>query len=93
MNHARTAIAAFVLALSAAALGATQASAQYEPGPGSAPATVPPVRAPASPTDLVKVAVDDTVSEGIQAGASALGGVGMALTGLWIYRRRHAVNN
>lgn len=93
MIHARTPIAISALALSAAALGATQASAQYEPGPGSAPATVPPVSAPASPTDLVKAAVDDTASEGIQAGASALGGAGIALAGLWIYRRRHALNH
>lgn len=93
MNQARTALAATALALSAAALGATHASAQYEPGPGSAPATFPPVPAPASPTELVEVAVDDTVSEGVQVGASALGGAGLALTGLWIYRRRHALNN
>ncbi|MEU4294428.1 hypothetical protein AB0E63_39940 [Kribbella sp. NPDC026596] len=49
--------------------------------------------APASPTDPVKAGVDDTVSEGIQAGASVLGGAGVVLGGLWIYRRRHALTN
>ena len=92
MKHARTAIAVSALALSAAVLGATQASAQYEPDPGSAPATVLPVPAPGPDTDLVKASVDNTVSEGIQAGASALGGAAVALGAVWFYRRRQAVN-
>lgn len=35
---------------------------------------------------------DDNRAQTMQAGASALGGAGVALTGMWIYRRRHAVN-
>jgi hypothetical protein len=92
MNHARTAIAVSALALSAAALGATQASAQYEPGPGSAPATAPPVPAPTPETEVVKASVDDTASEGLQAGASALGGAGVALGAGWFYGRRRVLN-
>ncbi|WP_165553941.1 hypothetical protein [Kribbella capetownensis] len=42
MNHTRTAISVAALAVSATALGASHASAQYEPGPGSAPATISP---------------------------------------------------
>jgi hypothetical protein len=33
---------------------------------------------------------DDNAAEALQAGASALGGAGLAFGGLWLYRRRHA---
>jgi hypothetical protein len=36
-----------------------------------------------------RVNVDDTVAEGLQAGASAIGGAGIALSVMWVYRRRH----
>ena len=33
--------------------------------------------------------VDDALAESLQAGASAIGGAGIALSALWVYRRRH----
>lgn len=91
MNHARTAIAATALALSAAALGATHASANHPAENGTLPDAVAPHDPP--PPRTIEVPVDDTVGEGIQSGASVLGGAGAALTGVWIYRRRHTLNN
>jgi hypothetical protein len=32
---------------------------------------------------------DDNGAEALQAGASALGGAGLAFGGMWLYRRRH----
>jgi hypothetical protein len=37
------------------------------------------------------IEVDDTVTEALQGGASAIGGAGIALAALWAYRRRHPV--
>ncbi|TCN40768.1 hypothetical protein EV644_10550 [Kribbella orskensis] len=34
---------------------------------------------------------DDSGVEALQAGASALGGAAVAFTGMWLYRRRHAL--
>jgi hypothetical protein len=36
-----------------------------------------------------RVSVDDVLAESLQAGASAIGGAGIALSALWVYRRRH----
>ena len=105
MNYARTAIAVSALALSAAALGAAEASAQLAPEPRSGytttpechwayhpvchatPAPVPPVEAALDP-----VLSDDNGAETMQTGASALGGAGIALGAVWIFRRRQATN-
>ncbi len=45
------------------------------------------VATPRSATD--HSAWDDIGAEALQAGASALGGAGVALGGMWLYRRRH----
>jgi LPXTG-motif cell wall-anchored protein len=48
---------------------------------------------PTLPTDLTgstEASGDDNGVEVLQAGASALGGAGLALGGLWLYRRRRA---
>ncbi|TCC45389.1 LPXTG cell wall anchor domain-containing protein [Kribbella pittospori] len=109
MNHARTAIAATALGLIAVTLGATNAAAThpaengtlpapavtygppdchwaYHPSGDAVPVPEPPVQAALGPSD-------DTGAETMQAGASALGGACLALTGVWIYRRRHALNS
>ena len=126
MNHARTAIAVSVLALSAATFGATQASARLDPEPQygnttpapnypeynypeykldvptvptepdchwayhpachEIPAPVPPVEATLDPGSS-----DDNGAKTMQTGASALGGAGIALGAVWIYRRRQAM--
>jgi hypothetical protein len=82
MNRRNSAIAVSALALGAAAFTATEASAQQPPEPRSGDST-----APASV--IQRVQVDDAGIEAVQAGASALGGAGLALGGLWLYRRRH----
>ena len=105
MNHARTAIAVSALALSATALGATEASAQLAPEPRSGYTTTPDCHWAYHPVcDEVPVPVlpveaaldpgssDDSGAETMQAGASALGGAGIALSAVWIYRRRQAMN-
>jgi hypothetical protein len=38
-----------------------------------------------------RIEVDDQGAEALQAGASALGGAGIAFVGMWLYRRRHPV--
>ena len=108
MNHARRAIAVSALALSAATLGATTAAATHpaENGTLLPPPPAPdchwayhpgcdeiPVPEPAVEAALAPAPSDDNRAETMQAGASALGGAGVALTGMWIYRRRQAANN
>jgi len=73
-----TAIAVSVLASGAVALSATNAAAKVPPEDPPGPVT---------PTSI-SVPVDDALAEGLQAGASALGGAGVAVGGLWLYRRR-----
>jgi len=89
MNHKKTVLAVSTLALVLVGITTTTAAAQLPDNAGSVgqPIVVrdPPV--------TVRVPVDDALSEGIQAGVSALGGAGIALGGLWLYRRRHLVTN
>ena len=65
--------------------------------PKPRPATSTPSEAPTANAAVVVpepgpiVQVDDNVAEGLQAGASAIGGAGIALAALWAYRRRHPV--
>jgi hypothetical protein len=40
---------------------------------------------------VVDSSPDDNGVEALQAGASALGGAGLAFGGMWLYRRRHAL--
>jgi hypothetical protein len=88
MNHARKAIAVSVLALGAAALGATTAVATHPAENGTVPAIVVPRDPP--PTRTIGVPIDDTMSEAFQAAAAALGGAGLALVAVRIHRRRPA---
>ena len=105
MNHARTAIAVSALALSAAALGVSQASARLGPEPGSGYTTTPDCHwayhpacqetpVPMAPVEaaLDPGLSDDNGAETMQTGASALGGAGIALGAVWIYRRRQTTN-
>jgi hypothetical protein len=119
MNRKYSAAVVSALALSAAALGATQASAREAPEPGSTttpdchwayhpackevPVPEPNVpeynypeykldvpTGPTGPAGSPQALGDDIGVEVLQTGASALGGAGLALGGLWLYRRRHA---
>ena len=88
MKHIRTLIAVPVLACGIVLAGASQASARPvdpESGPHGEGAVVVYEPGPA-------VQVDDNVAESVQAGASAIGGAGIALAALWAYRRRHLVD-
>jgi hypothetical protein len=102
MNRRYSAIAVSALALSAAALTATEASARLDPDPGSghtSPYTTQQCNYPNHPVcEVVPVEgtfapspSDDNKAEALQAGASALGGAGLAFGGIWLYRRRHAL--
>ena len=86
MNHIRILIAIPALAFGAALVEASQASAKYDPESGESGQAVVVVREPGQ-----TVQVDDHVAEALQAGAGALGGAGIALTTLWIHRRRHPI--
>jgi hypothetical protein len=86
MKHIRILIAVPALACGVALAGASQASAKYDPESGRAGQAVVVVHDPGQ-----SIQVDDNVAEALQAGASALGGAGIALAALWAYRRRHPV--
>jgi len=90
MNHARTTIAATALALSAAALGASTAAANHPAENGTVQGALIPHDPP--PPKTVEVSVDDATSEVVQAGASALGGAGIALGAVILYRRRQVLD-
>ncbi|TCC49862.1 hypothetical protein E0H75_16235 [Kribbella capetownensis] len=84
MKYIRTLVAVPVLTVGITLAVASQASAReiYPEGDYRQPVVV--VHDP-GPT----IEVDDNVAEGLQAGASAIGGAGIALAALWAYRRRH----
>ncbi|MFG1625306.1 hypothetical protein [Kribbella sp. NPDC049227] len=90
MNHARTAISVAALSVSAIALGASTAAANHPAENGTPSGTVTSQDPP--PPTTVEIAVDDTTSEAVQLGASALGGAGIALGAVLIHRRRQLVN-
>ena len=101
MNHRSSILAAVALTVGVTTLGAVDASAEL-PGEHSRGAGVvphdPPVSAHAYPQDevaalegaAVGTSSDDIGVEVLQAGASALGGAGVAIAGMWLYLRRHA---
>ncbi len=85
MKHISTLAAVPVLTCGIVLVGATQASARrIDPEDGSHGESVVVVHDPGA-----TVKVDDKVAEGLQAGASAIGGAGLALAATWAYRRRH----
>jgi hypothetical protein len=59
----------------------------YHPACEEGPVPVPPVEAALAPRPS-----DDKEAEIMRLGVSALGGAGIALGAVWIYRRRQAVN-
>jgi hypothetical protein len=86
MKYIHTLVAVPVLTCGIALAGATQASAReiYPEDDYRAVVVV------AGPRQVIEV--DDTVAEALQAGASAIGGAGIALAALWTYRRRHPMH-
>jgi hypothetical protein len=104
MNRTHATLAASVLALSAAGLSVTEASARVPddvPPDASVAPRDPPApeynypnydrqyEVPHAETATLGSGSDDNGVEVLQAGASALGGAAIALGGMWLYRRRH----
>ena len=94
MNHKRIIITAPVLAVAALAFTSAESNAKVLPYP--APAAVAPhdpnpstYAVPTQPAATTTIVSDDNAAEAFQAGASALGGAGIALAAMWLYRRRH----
>ena len=84
MKHICTLAAIPAVACGIVLAGSAQASARviYPEDDYRQSVVVVPQRGPV-------VEVDDALAEGLQAGASAIGGAGIALSALWVYRRRH----
>jgi hypothetical protein len=99
MNATRSVLAVLALALGTAVFASSEASARdpdkeipvrlevvtHDPGSPSSPAFDP--RYEVSPVGS-SGSSDDTRVEVVQAGASALGGAGVACGVMWLYRRR-----
>ena len=86
MKYIRTLVAVPVLTCGIALASATQASARDIDPDDKYREAVVVVHDPGP-----AIEVDDTFAEGLQAGASAIGGAGIALAALWAYRRRYSV--
>jgi hypothetical protein len=89
MKRRYAVIAVPVLVCGTALAGASQASAQnVEPGGGGSRDAITFVEVPGP---MQEVQVDDTLAETLQTSAGAVGGAGLAIAALWLYRRRHPV--
>ncbi len=99
MNHKHFIIAAPALVAAAMVLTSAEANAKVPPddsGPAAVVPHDPPPNPSYDPADNVSRPAtsdnagssDDTAVEGLQAGAAALGGAGLAFAGMWLYRRR-----
>ena len=88
MKHSYAIVAVPVLVCGAVLAGTTQASARDIAPESDHRGSVVVVDQP-GPTRQVQV--DDNVAEALQTGAGAVGGAGLVVAGLWLYRRRHPV--
>jgi hypothetical protein len=84
MKHISTLVAIPAVACGIVLAGSVQASARQIYPEDGYPENVVVVPGPEK-----RVNVDDGLAESLQAGASAIGGAGIALSALWVYRRRH----
>ena len=86
MKHSYTLAALPVLVVGSIVAGSSQASARpIDPDAGYHDAVV----VAEQPGPIKQVPVDDPLTEALQVSAGALGGAGLAVAGLWMYRRRH----
>ncbi|TCN34640.1 hypothetical protein EV644_11942 [Kribbella orskensis] len=97
MNHRSSVLAAVALAVGVTTLGAVDASAILpEERGGVVPhdslvsAYYPQAGVTALEGAAVGTSSDDNGVDVLQAGVTALGGAGVAIAGMWLYRRRHA---
>jgi hypothetical protein len=84
MKHISTLVAIPAVACGIVLAGSAQASARVIYPEDTYRGSVVVVPSPEH-----QVSVDDALAESLQAGASAIGGAGIALSALWVYRRRH----
>ncbi|MFI6826165.1 MULTISPECIES: hypothetical protein [unclassified Kribbella] len=87
MKHRYTILALPVLAFGAIVAGSAEASAR--PIDPDERHQRPPVVYVDRVGPTTQVQVDDNITEALQTGAGVLGGAGLAMAGLWAYRRRH----
>jgi hypothetical protein len=87
MNRTCCSLAVSTLAFGAVVLTANEALAEPHPDAGFETTYNHPYNYPEYRFDIP---VTQTVPNTASVGASALGGAGLALGGLWLYRRRHA---
>ena len=88
MKHSYAIVAVPVLVCGAVLAGTTQASAREIDPESDYRGSIVVVEQP-GPTRQIQV--DDNVAEALQTGAGAVGGAGLVIAGLWLYRRRHPV--
>ena len=108
MNSRRSAVAVFALVLGAAAVASSDAWARDPVTEEPAPAVVVPADpnppnypeydspyqvSPVESSGTVAASSDVAGFEVVQAGASALGGAGIACGVMWLYRRRNRLAN
>jgi hypothetical protein len=108
MKTRRSAVAVLALALGAAVFASSEASARdpdkeipvrpevvvHDPGPPNYPSYDPRYRvSPVESQGTGAGSSDDTGVEVVRAGASALGGAGVACGVMWLYRRRGRLAN
>ncbi|RZT17446.1 hypothetical protein EV649_4986 [Kribbella sp. VKM Ac-2569] len=93
MNHKRIIITAPVLAVAALAFASAESNAKV-PANEPHPAVVAPrdpapsnYAVPTQPATSSTIVSDDNTAEAFQAAASGLGGAGIALAAMWLYRR------
>ena len=103
MKSRHSAVAVLVLALGAGAFASSEAWARdpvkeeppavvvrHDPSPPNYPEFDPRYRvSPVESAGTVAASSDGTGLEVVQAGASALGGAGVACGVMWLYRRRN----
>ena len=103
MNSKHSVVAVLALAVGAGAFASSEAWARdpvkeeqpayvvpRDPGPPNYPDFDPPDQvSPVESTGTIAASSHDTGPEVVQAGASALGGAGVACGVMWLYRRRN----
>jgi hypothetical protein len=90
MNHRYAVIAVPILVCGAAFAGSSQASAQnVEPSGGGSRDALMFIEVP-GPERVVPV--DDSLTETLQTTAGAVGGAGLTIASLWLYRRRSVLH-
>jgi hypothetical protein len=86
MKHIYSIVALPVLVCGTVLAGSPQASARVIDPESGYRDNVVVVQGPGRTN---RVQVDDNLADSLQTGAGALGGAGLAVAAMWLYRRRH----